>query len=255
MSSEIQSKPKYKPNVFVIGFAAITIGFAIGYLFCTQFMETPAHECPQCPPANACNTCYPVDCQTPFDGIDIRLAKLLVSNYRNNHLAAINQNCNTVMPRQDSRSVWFSLNRIKRFIYEIEHKMCDSCDNVPNAELGVRIYFGEYPTSGPLVANIDPAYLGLHTLLMVPTYWDGQYDRDFDPAFIDPGCKPAPIDSVGAILTALPPDPQDPTQNNTNMRNHGSLFPPPYPVYSGNTVTNCSGADFLYYVDQVTCNP
>jgi hypothetical protein len=134
--------------------------------------------------------------------------------------------------------------------------MCESCDNVPNAELGVRIYFGEYPTSGPLATGIEAEYLGLHTLLMVPTYWDGQYDRDFDPAYINPGCKPAPPDSVWTVLSALTPDPQNPTENDANMRNHGSLFPPPYPVYSSqNVISNCSGASFLYYVDQVTCNP
>jgi len=241
-----------KTSYFTILLATLAAGFAIGYFFhgdCPGGLQpnvTPSFQTP-------CSTCYASDCSVPFDGIDAGLAKLLVSNYHDHHLAAINQNCSTVPSGGDSRSVWFSLERVKRFIYQIESKACNMCNNEKPA-LGIRIYFGEYPTDATQAPDINADYLGLHTLLMVPTYDDGVSNRDFDPAYINEGCHPAPLDSVGAVLTALPPDPQRPDQSNMNMRNHGYLFPPPYP--NANCPLNKSeylGADFMYYVDNAVC--
>ena len=53
--------------------------------------------------------------------IDIATAQQLVSNYKQNHWAAINQNCisldqNPVPGIKDSRSVWFSLDELNDFI-------------------------------------------------------------------------------------------------------------------------------------------
>ncbi len=241
-----------KRSSFLFILAAMAVGFAIGYFFRGDDISVSVTKGDPCPPS-PCSTCYASDCSVPFDGIDAGLAKLLVGNYRDHHLAVINQNCVTVTPRQDSRSVWFSLDKVKRFIYQIESKACNMC-NDEKPKLGIRIYFGEYPATAAEAGGINTDYLGLHTLLMVPTYDDGVSNRDFDPAYVNAGCRPAPLDSVGAVLTALPPDPQDPDQSNMNLRNHGYLFPPPYPS------SNCPldkaeylGADFMYYVDNAVC--
>ena len=227
-----------KINVFVIPAIALAVGFAAGY-----FVSVDVPDCPPCP-AQECKTCYPTVCSEPFDGVPTDLAKGMIDSYRVHHYAAINSYCSSVAGRPDSRCVWFSLARIKRFVYEIEYKMCSKTNDMDTTELGVRMYFAEYPALANLPSNIDPTYAGLHTLIMVPTYWDGRVDRDFDPAYIGSNGRPTPMDSVGDNLSALVT--QGLPANNT-MRNHGSMFPPPYPV------TTCSGADFMYYADGIQC--
>jgi hypothetical protein len=71
--------------------------------------------------------------------------------------------------------------------------------NVSN--LGVRMYYGRYPYTSqellPYKKNnvVDDCVVGRHTLVMVPTFRDGERDIDFNPHFIEKG-NPMKIKSI-----------------------------------------------------------
>lgn len=184
--------------------------------------------------------------QTSFPGLSALLVKSLVDNYRNRQLSAINGQYYTNAGAEggtpadgDARSVWFDMEVIKRFIYEIESKTCDAC-TTPTKTLGIRIYYGTYPDtsvwSDPVWAEalegVDPSYAGKHTVMFVPTYRDSTgADIDFDPNHVNSSCDFSVIDDfynkmksgnpANVTLTVL-------SSINTSVQNHGQMVPPPY---------------------------
>ena len=86
----------------------------------------------------------------------------------------------------DARSVWFSLETLKQFLWEIESKSttCKGCETL---NLGVRIYYGEYPVpTDPNDTAFPAAEKKKHSIFMVPTYAkkddEGKLrDYDFNP--------------------------------------------------------------------------
>lgn len=141
----------------------------------------------------------------------------------------------------NSQSAWFSLDDLKRFLWEIETKVCNNpCSNLKTSDLGVRIYYAQYPDSVRYrqLTNgwaLQKRYEGLNTVFMVPTYNSLSNDplsNDFihtdfmlNEDFLNKKCLPAPVPPVtvdGAdftiralFLPALP-----------DGKNHGDLCPP-----------------------------
>jgi len=122
--------------------------------------------------------------------------------------------------------------------------------------LGIRIYYAEYPTDSVALDTLygitDQQYLGMHTLLMVPTYYDPikQVDVDYDPInFTDLSCVPKSAFSTLQPISALPPT------TTINARNHGGLIPPPYrdDIY-WNSTGGAKGAQLMWWVDYVNDN-
>ena len=219
------------------------------------------------------DNCYAAICDTtppfPLDN-----ATEMVRNYRNNHWMKINGNCppfNMAMNAQapggmgtpsdtiiDSRAVWFDLDTLKKFIHTIETYSCYYTGTCKQLELGIRIYYAEYPCDTAklrLNYNItDPRYAGMHTVLMVPTYNYGNMNIDFDPTQTQPDVSPCSGRSTfettaHAPILALAPQ--------ITAKNHGGLAPPPYHC---NDYWNTTGALFMRYVDnnggsQGTCPP
>jgi hypothetical protein len=170
-----------------------------------------------------------------------RVKNTFTSNYNN-----INRADTTLT---DACSIWFSLNNIKRFFWEIEKGVCINKGR-KDLNLGVRIYYARYPNLGincnPNYRNdlmgLDTVFEKMHTVFMVPTY--DQFDTeknvpvnhiDFDPTKQFTDGIPTPImlkaeeKSIGQIvgLSAFEIDPGT---------NHGRLCPP---------LTNCYGAAFI----------
>lgn len=91
----------------------------------------------------------------------------------------------------DATSVWFRLEDLKRFIWEIESKVCawqDSCPNLNGSQLGVRIYYARYsPTgkfdqsTGRYLADLPDSVENQHTVFMVPTF-DAKNNNPLLPA-------------------------------------------------------------------------
>lgn len=137
----------------------------------------------------------------------------------------------------DANAVWFGLNDLKWFIWEIENKVCNNpCSKLTTNDLGIRIYYGRYPdpaTYQQLTGfKLRSGYEGLHTVFMVPTFNKGgnpdkHYDFLLNNQFVNK-CEPAtpPAGDVNFQIRALFPMTAD-------GKNHGDLCPP-----------DCEGAIF-----------
>lgn len=139
--------------------------------------------------------------------------------------------------QEDACSVWFGLETIKRFIWEIESA---SCGNNCTDTLGIRIYYARYPENLSSVtefADLNPAYANRHTLFMVPTYWDEASRQyiDFNPAS---GCRGS-FDGP-SLIKSLPSMIYMPSSEEQTTQNHGGLAPPPDGVNSGTFPTTTS---------------
>lgn len=86
----------------------------------------------------------------------------------------------------DARSVWFSLETLKQFLWEIESKSA-TCKGCETLNLGVRIYYGVYPEpSDPNDTTFQAKEKKKHSVFMVPTYAKRDAnkvlrDYDFNP--------------------------------------------------------------------------
>ena len=151
----------------------------------TFFMSFKSEPVQQRKPCN--QFCYDYS-STVFSGLSLKEAKELTGLYSANHYPSYTQGMQSGLPRKqiDSKSVWFSLETLKKFIYQIERFSCQNCGQKAPA-LGVRIYYGEYSgTTGtnaalPGFRNLPRDYAGLHTLMMVPTIRERNKNVDFDP--------------------------------------------------------------------------
>lgn len=197
------------------------------------------------PTDTACTTCYPNACDQSFEGLNAGLAAYMVQNYKEHQWYSINGSSMV-----DSRSVWLSLQTLKRFIHEIEKKVCDTCHTTTLADLGVRIYYAAYPSNADwntyathLAGVQQTPSQSRHTIVMVPTYFDGTNDVDFDPNYIGANCVPLTMCQVydtlkggaAGTLTVLTP-------GQMSMQNHGTMDPPAsVPTFARLVDDACSG--------------
>lgn len=167
-------------------------------LYTGSFTNKPLQEKKQEGPVICSNTICTDYTQNPITGISINTAKGMASIYRQNQWKTLNLNQNFL----DSRSVWFSLDKMKSFIAEIEAQSCEaSCTPL---KLGIRIYEGAYPNfenMGNIKLNTDyrdvkDEYSRHMTMFMVPTYYDQarNVQVDFDPRNKGNNkCAPTPL--------------------------------------------------------------
>lgn len=174
---------------------------------------------------------------SPFNYLDTTMLHAMANKYRTT--IPSNVGGKMMVPQgkfnnvEDSKSIWFSLDSLKRFIWEVETNVCKNlCKNQTAPELGIRLYYARYPapiklaSPFPQLLTLNPAYRNLHTIFMVPTYDDNGISRDFDPRlFNKSSCKPS-AEFVTRMLVFAP--------SNTTAQNHGSLCPP----------LNCDGAAY-----------
>jgi hypothetical protein len=182
--------------------------------------------------------------------INYETAEALYKNYQNDRgKAFISKGDKLDGFIQDANSVWFSLDRLKNFLWHIEEQNCKKpCRDT----LGLRIYFGKYPDLNNLtnksllgLDGVPKNYSNRHTLFMVPTYKgkDG-YDYDFYPG--GKGCQ-TPItkspllerkegDEGQSFVTFHAPSSfifffdKSGVPTSENSQNHGGLVPPNPPT-------------------------
>lgn len=216
-----------------------------------------------------CDHCQDFD-KEKFEGVPAGLAFNMISTYKSHHWNGYRVAGNTVPT--DARSVWFSLDTLKKFIWNLEQEVCNNkC--IDKKTLGLRFYYAEYPQQQvwdklePLDA--DPVinreqqdhralYQGLHTVVITPTYWSekSQFNVDFDPRFVDKECKPQTLQnvmnklgvrfdtSVRALVALNGGDPAFVLSPDvrTSAKNKGSLIPPPPPITGGIVAGELNGA-------------
>lgn len=112
------------------------------------------------------------------------LIQNMVNNYRNNQLAAIQNNLRI----EDAQSVSFDIRTIKNFISSIEKESSSRNSAISEKDLGIRFYYAAYPEdlSAPDFSLLNKDYARKHTIIMIPTLnrldENGNYlDFDFNP--------------------------------------------------------------------------
>lgn len=178
-------------------------------------------------PIIKCPECKDYSDQPPNSLINANFANALVKNYRDDNGKNYIWKGSQQTEINDARSIWFDLETVKKFIWQIED---GQCENQCNDLLGIRIYFGKYPDAKSEVwdeLDIETEelqrlknYADHHTIFMVPTYWsrDGNYHQDFDPR--SKKCRTAidftkPNDPFHGLLGGAP-----------DGQNHGNIIPP-----------------------------
>jgi hypothetical protein len=184
---------------------------------------------------------------SPFTGLSSKLIKQMVVNYRDNPAYPM-WNGNPAKPDPDARSVWFNLDTLKKFIWYVETESANK--KIANLDkLGIRLYYGRYPetnanSSFSDLVKMPLGYKDRHTVFMLPTYFDGTYNVDFDPN-LTVGNVPKNLKAIinseeNIALTSYKSYSTEPTNN--MMQNHGDLIPPmSSPDYRGADVMK--GAD------------
>ena len=187
---------------------------------------------------------------TDMNTLQVGLIHEMTKSYKENQLLTINQNnyFNEPTPgltQGDARSIWFDLETLKAFIYQIEINAKNNADPVSSTELGVRIYYASYPDEirRTLYDDLQPAngsyilpedYEKRHTLVIIPTINREGRNVDFDPLDFR-----TYFESLGtginiskyafgsqAQMLALTGINKSPS-NRSGAQNHGGLRPPP----------------------------
>ncbi len=160
----------------------------------------------------------------PWTGkINAHFASIISARYKSDRGKKFIWNGDKATTVEDASSIWFGLETLKQFIWEIESQTCSAgCTD----SLGIRFYYARYVDTNDIMwpelgYNANPEYANRHTIFGVPTYFDGNKNRDFDPWI---GCrKPFDMASTakpGLILWRMGGE-------SSEAQNHGSLIPPP----------------------------
>jgi hypothetical protein len=201
------------------------------------------------------NFCYNYS-NVPFQGLTVNAARKMSENYQSMYQARIgnvpqfDSNNKIVMANNESKSVWFPIDTLKNFIYQIEKSVCNlNCNLINKNKLGVRIYFAKYPsTTDSDFPTLPQPYYNSKTLFMVPTYFDNTISGnvDFDPRWSmkndSKQCAPKSIDVISPKRAdvKLPPPISGasyflilaPNSDSNGNQNHQQICPP----------DNCSGS-------------
>lgn len=124
-------------------------------------------------PAISCANCT----DDAFYGLPVEKFLRGVSRYNKTHVDDIKKNRQFPKDKMPSRSCWYSLDTLKKYICLIEKYSKEL--NIPTSELGIRFHYAVYENDGPRMMNDN--YASLHTLFMVPTIQVRGIPEDFDP--------------------------------------------------------------------------
>ncbi len=207
----------------------VVLVLAVGYFLFAQADTKTAPAPVKGTSKDTCaSVCLDYHLNPPYTLLNGQLLRLMAGNYRATNVRPVSNSHNNKLV-SDANSVWFGLEDLKRFIWEIESKVCsNNCPNRPALQLGVRIYYARYPGTGQYdttkekyFEDLRDDYENMHTVFMVPTYdLPGVSDKHIDFYINHPytNCYPDSIRSEGSIgsVAAL----------TVTGKNHGTLCPP-----------------------------
>lgn len=117
------------------------------------------------------------------------MVKSMVTQYGDAQLESIQSATINSVP-EDAKSIWFDLETLKAFLYQVEYNAKKKRASIKNEELGIRIYYAAYPENSKMRAmeasqtdpnfSFNPDYEKLHTLVMIPTIAVGSKKENFD---------------------------------------------------------------------------
>ena len=195
--------------------------------------------------------CMDYDTEPPAT-LTTKMITSMVGQYSGSQLNSIQSDSLNQIPK-DARAIWFDLETLKQFMYQIEHNAGKNFAESKDKTLGVRIYYAAYPTNDKMRVmatsqtdpnfSYNPAYEKLHTLVMIPTIAEKEGENfDFNPLDVSTyngyvnmpknGKFYTEEDYIGISLgTSSAPASANisSTQTGSNgvsARNHGHLYPP-----------------------------
>ena len=226
-----------RTTLSVIGVALFGIaGFLLG------LNQQP--QCPQCPEPSDTTACLCPDGSNPPQALlTTAVVRAMVGKYEQTQLKSIESHPpfyqNTLL-KDDAQAIWFDLEALKHFLYQIESNVDRLNTRDVKPGLGVRIYYAAYPNKDQVESKTfkeDENFKlkgddqDLHTLIMIPTISVNGVISDFNP--LD-GKTYSGFDGMlqddYEIMCFGPGN-----RVQTSARNHGTLYPP------GNT----TGASFI----------
>jgi len=158
------------------------------------------------------------------------LIKVLVDNYRQNHLTAIKNNLGI----EDAHSIWFDLPKLKRFIAMVEAEALKTNPETTDEDLGIRFYYASYPKAEnwDIMAShpVPKEYAEKHTLVMIPTV--KSTNEDGNVLHSDFNTLQASGRSLGLSAAKKGGTSNDGSSDDdgTIGENHGLLIPPSAPM-------------------------
>lgn len=168
-------------------------------LFFTLFLifigcENPCVKCNELRKSKG-DVCFNYD-TIPVSTLKIGLIDQMVSDYKANKRITLDE-----PSRQDSHSIWFDLETLKAFIYNIEKNIQENIEsNIDDEILGIRIYYADYPDEETWISDGDifhddlnifafddekKLYAKMHTLIMIPTRRINFDNGDFKDVDVD----------------------------------------------------------------------
>lgn len=190
--------------------------------------------------------------------LEVKLIHEMTSKYKAKQLLTINDNLNVgttpyfnepawpLEPYGDARAIWFDLETLKAFIYQIEVKAKNNTIPVSSTELGVRIYYASYPNFNDWESYDDlkeqpdgshavpQEYELRHTLVMIPTINKEGQNVDFDPLdsntyteSLNQGANQLKYSIISTAQMLALTGINKSNSNRDGAQNHGGLRPPP----------------------------
>jgi hypothetical protein len=172
-----------------------------------------------------------------------KMISSMVGQYSGKQLNSIQSDSLNQIPK-DARAIWFDLETLKQFMYQIEHNAGKNYSESKDKTLGVRIYYAAYPENDKMRAmtpsqtdpnfSFNPTYEKLHTLVMIPTIAEKNGENyDFNPQDVSTYNGYTRMPKTGKYYTdenytgiSLGTSSRPQTGENVSARNHGMLYPP-----------------------------
>lgn len=186
---------------------------------------------------NAGNTICSNYSNKPMSSLEVGLVHKMTERY----MSEQHENIKATIA-DDAHSIWFDLETLKEFVYQLEYNTKKNRSTVSSQDLGVRIYYASYPDKTwndytDLQVLNGKGYEKLHTLVMVPTFRNkAGVNLDFDPMVettFDYGLKGSDKYSGTKNANKISVLSSMPVKSNTGSQpvpigaqNHGSLIPP-----------------------------
>lgn len=202
--------------------ANILFFIIVGFYACNQ-QKTEADPCQQLHAKDYSGK--------PMKGyLDVNLAKEIADLYYGDKDKAYISDAGGITNIEDAKAVWFDLETLKQYIWQIEDTLCKQGCNIDSLGLGMHVYFAKYPDSSLISQfGVDPKYAMHQTVFLTATYKGQKGNIDFDP--FHPGadkCKPTPL---GAYLQRSASSREGMKlgggDGDAGVLNHGNLAPPP----------------------------
>ena len=185
------------------------------------------------PPHTFCedSACFGYTGVEPHGMIDFNTAKKMADDYANDKGKKFVWDNEIKSDSADAVNIWFDLKKVKTFIGLIESSLCKAGCNKSDS-FGIRIYYAKYPDTTTMkeseyLAGVPLEYAHHHTIFMVPTYWDGIKNIDFDPTSTGSNCTFTPYSPSSAKPQLIFAPFIASGSSGVQGQNHGSIIPPP----------------------------